>query len=98
MVEHLNAENFLIVYSKFLRKFTIDDQAFEDFAIDYEKGIAYMAGDDRTWMSTFNLFAPNIKKQGKMFTFDIQAETFKKLNLINYPYEHFHPLGVGLLK
>ncbi|CAF2699321.1 unnamed protein product [Rotaria sp. Silwood2] len=75
-----------------------DDQAFEDFAIDYEKGIAYMACDDRSWFHTFNLSNQNIKKQGKIFTLDIQSETFKQLNLINYPYEHFHPLGISLLK
>jgi hypothetical protein len=38
------------------------------------------------------------KKQGKIFAFDIQSETFKQLDLIDYPYEHFHPLGIGLLK
>ncbi|CAF3350970.1 unnamed protein product [Rotaria sp. Silwood1] len=76
-----------------------DDQAFEDFAIDYDKGIAYMASDDRTWFHTFNLSNHNNKKQqGKIFTFNIQSETFKQFNLINYPYEHFHPLGISLLK
>jgi hypothetical protein len=89
----------VISYDKkiFSEKSTVEDQSFEDFALDYEKGIAYMSGDDRTWWPTFSLFK-HPKKQGKMFTFDIQSETFKRLNLINYPYEDFHPLGIGLLK
>ena len=33
-----------------------------------------------------------------MFLFDIESEIFEKLDLINYPYEYFHPLGIGLLK
>ncbi|CAF0887012.1 unnamed protein product [Rotaria sordida] len=74
-----------------------DDLAFEDFAIDYQKGIAYMGGDDRRWFHTFNLLNQNIKKQGKFFSFDIESETFNQLNLINYPYEHLHPLGIDLL-
>jgi hypothetical protein len=38
------------------------------------------------------------KKQGKVFMFDFESEMFNKLNLIDYPYEHFHPLGMGFLK
>lgn len=57
-----------------------------------------MGGDDRLWWHTFNSSLQNIKKQGKMFLFDIESEIFEKLDLINYPYEYFHPLGIGLLK
>jgi hypothetical protein len=57
-----------------------------------------MGGDDRIWWHTFTSLLQTEKKQGKMFRFDIQSETFKKLDLINYPYEHFHPLGINLLK
>jgi hypothetical protein len=56
-----------------------------------------MAGDDRTWFRTFSL-NQSTKARGKMYTFDIEAETFQNLELIDYPYEHFHPLGVDLLK
>lgn len=76
----------------------IEDQAFEDLTIDYEKGVAYMGGDDRTWWHTFSSLNEVTKKQGTIFRFDIELEKFQKLNLINYPYEHFHPLGIGLLK
>jgi len=57
-----------------------------------------MGGDDRTWWHTLTLLNEVIKKQGNIFTFDIQSETFKKLELVDYPYEHFHPLGISLLK
>ncbi len=57
-----------------------------------------MPGDDRTWWHSFNSLNQFTKKQGKIFRFDIQLETFQKLDLIDYPYEHFHPLGIGLLK
>ena len=61
--------------------FPLEDQAFEDFAIDYGTGIAYMGGDDRTWFHTFNLSNKHPKKQGKFYTFDIQSETFQQLKL-----------------
>ncbi len=70
----------------------------EDLAIDYEKGIAYMPGDNRTWMNTFRVSDEMTRKQGTIFRFDIQSETFEKFDLIDYPYEHFHPLGISLLK
>ncbi|UJR33335.1 hypothetical protein I4U23_020784 [Adineta vaga] len=75
-----------------------EGQAFEDFDIDYENRVAYMPGDDRTWWHTFNITLANKHKQGKVFRFDLESEKFTKLDFMNYPYEHFHPLGVGLLK
>jgi hypothetical protein len=57
-----------------------------------------MPGDDRTWWHTMSIPIANNNKQGKVFAFDIQSETFEKFDVINYPYEHFHPLGIGLLK
>lgn len=83
--------------TKFKRKFTIDDQAFEDLVIDYEKGIAYLAGDNREWFRTSDL-SDTKDKQGKLFTFDIQSEKFTQLQLKNYPFEHFHPLGIDRFK
>lgn len=84
--------------TKFNRKFTIDDQAFEDLVIDYEKGIAYMPSDNRQWLHTNELSNTNYKKQGKIFTFDIQSEKFTQLHLKNYPFEHFHPIGIDRFK
>jgi len=57
-----------------------------------------MGGDNRIWWHKPSSMNQVTNKQGKIFTFDIQSETFKKLELIDYPYEHFHPLGIGLLK
>ena len=57
-----------------------------------------MAGDNRSWWHIFNATIQNQNKQGKVFSFDIQSEKFKKMELTNYPYEHFHPLGSNLLK
>ncbi|CAF0961113.1 unnamed protein product [Adineta steineri] len=73
-------------------------QAFEDFAIDYDKGVAYMAGDERTWWHTLSIPLANKHKLGKVYQFNIETEKFQKLKLTNYPYDHFHPLGVGLLQ
>jgi hypothetical protein len=53
-----------------------------------------MAGDDRTWWNEFQLPTESDKKQGKVFMFNFQSEVFIKFELINYPYEHFHPLGM----
>jgi hypothetical protein len=44
---------------KFVR---IEDQTFEDFAINYTNGIAYTAGDDRTWWERFQLSNEKEKK------------------------------------
>ena len=82
----------------FDESFAIEYQAFEDLAIDDEKGIAYMPGDNRAWWDAFVLTDQIVNKQGVIFMFDIQSESFRKFDLIDYPYEHFHPLGVGLLK
>ena len=75
----------------------VENQAFEDLTVDYATGIAYLAGDDRSWWSRFNLSVLTTRQQGSIFLFDIRAETFTKLKLIDYPYEHFHPLGLGRL-
>ncbi|CAF0762090.1 unnamed protein product [Adineta ricciae] len=75
-----------------------EGQAFEDFAIDYEKGVAYMPGDNRVWWHTLNISLASQSKRGKMFRLDLESETFSQYELVNYPYEHFHPLGIGLLK
>ncbi|CAF3443277.1 unnamed protein product [Rotaria socialis] len=76
-----------------------EDLAFEDLVIDYGKSIAYLAGDYRAlWLNSYNLSDAKDKKRGKIYMFDIEAETFKELHLKNYPFEHFHPLGVNLLK
>ena len=82
---------------KWAHRSVVENQAFEDLTVDYETGIAYLAGDDRSWWSQFNLSVTTTQQQGSLFQFDIRAETFKKLKLIDYPYEHFHPLGLGLL-
>ncbi len=57
-----------------------------------------MPGDNRIWLHEFTLKDQIANKQGTVFTFDIQSETFQKFDLIDYPYEHFHPLGINLLK
>ena len=83
---------------KILPSLIVEGEAYEDLAIDYENSVAYLAGDDRRWLYTFSSSILNKKKQGKVFIFDIKSATFTKLNIINYPYEHFHPLGINLLK
>jgi hypothetical protein len=57
-----------------------------------------MPGDNRVWLHAFILTDQVTNKQGTVFMFDIQSETFRKFDLIDYPYEHFHPLGINLLK
>ena len=83
---------------KILQSLIVEGEAYEDLVIDYEKSVAYMAGDDRRWFHTFSSSILKRKKQGKAFVFNIKSETFTKLNIIHYPYEHFHPLGINLLK
>jgi hypothetical protein len=57
-----------------------------------------MPGDNRVWFHAFSLKDQTNNKQGSVFTFDIQSETFQKFDLVDYPFEHFHPLGISLLK
>jgi hypothetical protein len=72
--------------------------AFEDMAIDYNTATAYLSGDDRKWWHSFDLSIDTIEKRGKIYSFDISSRRFNKFDLIEYPYEHFHPLGIGLLQ
>lgn len=76
----------------------LEGQAFEDFAIDYEQGIVYAPGDDRRWWFPFNQSIDGLEKQGHVYRFNIEQETFHRFQLIDYPYEHFHPLGISHLK
>ena len=72
--------------------------AFEDLATDYERGLIYAPGDDRSWWSSFKISNGMKTKQGKVYAFHIDSEHFDNLPLTGYPYEHFHPLGVDLFK
>lgn len=72
--------------------------AFEDIAIDYENAVLYAPGDDRSWWSSFNLSSETKNKIGEVYKFDLETEKFEQLQLVDYPYSHFHPLGVDLLK
>jgi len=75
-----------------------ETQAFEDLAIDYEKGVAYLPGDDRRWWFSFNQSIDGIEKHGHIYLLNIQEEKFHRFQLVDYQYEHFHPIGIGLLK
>lgn len=76
----------------------VDGLAFEDVAIDYDTGIAYLPGDYRILWNPFDPSVGESSRQGAVYQFDIASEKFKELALIRYPHKDFHPLGVGLLK
>lgn len=76
----------------------LEHQAFEDLTIDYEKGVAYIPGDDRRWWYFFNQSMEGTEKHGHVYLLNIQEETFQRFKLVDYDYEHFHPIGIGLLK
>lgn len=78
--------------------YRLETQAFEDLAIDYEKGVAFLPGDDRRWWFSFNQSIDGIEKHGHIYLLNIQEEKFHRFQLVDYQYEHFHPIGIGLLK
>ena len=70
----------------------------EDLTIDYEQGTAYIPSDDRRWWPLMKLPVEESSKLGHVYSFDIRREKFQRFQLIGYQHEHFHPLGISLLK
>ena len=71
---------------------------FEQFALDHVRGLAFSGTDtDRFYMETYtpSSAAPD---SGSVFAYHFTTRTLARCDLVGYPFRHFHPHGLSLLK
>lgn len=76
----------------------IFDVGFEDVVVHHDAGLAFLGPDNRS--ECFPHYQmQNCRPAMSMITvFDLKSERYVKSRLEGYPFEHFHPHGLSLLR